>query len=79
MAYRGEISKNLDYDRDILEKIDGFGKWQKILFALLWLPSGNNLWIRGLLDEKKISVNIIPQFILTFACVSVMIKKIAEM
>jgi len=40
MAYRGEISKNLDYDRDILEKIDGFGKWQKILFALLWLPSG---------------------------------------
>ena len=53
MAYRGEISKNLDYDRDILEKIDGFGKWQKILFALLWLPSGNNLWIRGLLDEKK--------------------------
>ena len=46
MAYRGEISKNLDYDHDILEKIDGFGKWQKILFALLWLPSGKNLLIK---------------------------------
>lgn len=31
--------KRLDYDI-ILEKIDGFGKWQKCLFALLWLPSG---------------------------------------
>ena len=30
---------NIDYDTDILENIDGFGKWQKILFALLWIPS----------------------------------------
>ena len=30
----------LDYDRDILTQINGFGKWQKWLFALLWLPSG---------------------------------------
>ena len=30
---------NIDYDTDILEKVDGFGKWQKFLFALLWIPS----------------------------------------
>lgn len=29
----------LDYDTDVLDKIGGFGKWQKCLFALLWLPS----------------------------------------
>ena len=29
----------LDYDDDILSKVQGFGKWQISLFALLWLPS----------------------------------------
>ena len=40
MANQEETVASIDYDHDILEKVNGFGKWQKILFALLWLPSG---------------------------------------
>ena len=29
----------IDYDEDILPIINEWGKWQKILFAILWLPS----------------------------------------
>ena len=31
--------KKIDYDEDILSKINGFGKWQLCLFMILWLPS----------------------------------------
>lgn len=31
--------KKIDYDEDILSKINGFGRWQLFLFMILWLPS----------------------------------------
>ena len=31
--------KKIDYDEDILTKINGFGRWQLCLFMILWLPS----------------------------------------
>ena len=38
--FSGDMAvKKIDYDEDILSKINGFGKWQLCLFMILWLPS----------------------------------------
>ena len=40
LSLSGDMAvKKIDYDEDILSKINGFGKWQLCLFMILWLPS----------------------------------------
>lgn len=39
-SQKNKKEHTLDYDDDVLSQVGEFGRWQKFLFLLMWIPSG---------------------------------------